>query len=159
MLSDTATNRQEAPLDEGKKRRRAARSEDSEPCRGFTPGSQGSVPPSRKSVGFSERPLVRTFTVCGEDASSRREHSRYIKRAVKRARFGTPSSELAPFRARIKELVARADAHVYTLKALREDLETETGIDLSVPALKRELKVEMQRVLGELSGGTLVAAD
>jgi hypothetical protein len=115
------------------------------------------APPFRKTVGFSERPTVRTFVVCNEEASSRRALSRSIKVAVKRARSGAPSSELAPFRSRIRELVTVADARVYTLKALREDLEAETGTDLSLPVLKRELKTEMQQVLVELSGGALVA--
>jgi hypothetical protein len=55
--------------------------------------------------------------------------------------------------------VTVADVHVYTLKALREDLEAETGADFSLPGLKRELKTEMQQVLVELSGGALEAID
>ena len=117
------------------------------------------LPSSRKSVEFSDRPTVHTFVMCNEEASSRRELSRSIKVAVKRARSGAPSAELAPFRSKIRELVTRADARVYTLKSLREDLEAETGADLSLPALKRELKTEMQQVMVELSGGKLRAAD
>ena len=170
MLALTTANKQlsgDRRASKGVKRRRteldAGGEEDAAPCAAVTPPSndEGAInaPPFGKTVGFSERPTVRTFVVCNEEASSRRALSRSIKIAVKRARSGAASSELAPFRSRIRELVTVADARVYTLKALREDLEAETDTDLSLPALKRELKTEMQQVLIELSGGTLRAVD
>jgi hypothetical protein len=197
MLSESAANRrasraQSSP--EGVKRRRtelAVPGEDDAAARAaVTPPNDvdgtNDASPFRKTVGFSDRPTVRTFVVCNEEASSQRELSRAIKIAVKRARSWAKmctmqpesgcecdcececdcdcdsealSSELAPFRSRIRELVTEADPSVYTLKTLREDLEAETGEDFSLPGLKRELKTEMQQVLVELSGGTLVAVD
>ncbi len=170
MLSETAANQRASRtqiLPKGVKRRRTELpvpgEEDGPPRAAVTPPNDGEVAndthPFRKTVGFSDRPTVRTFVVCNEEASSRQELSRSIKIAVKRARSGTPSSDLAPFRSRIRELVTVADVHVYTLKALREDLEAETGADFSLPGLKRELKTEMQQVLVELSGGALEAID
>ena len=55
------------------------------------------LPSNRKSVEFSDRPTVHTFVMCNEEASSRRELSRSIKVAVKRARSGAPSAELAQY--------------------------------------------------------------
>jgi hypothetical protein len=113
----------------------------------------------RRRTTWAEPPAtaMRTFALSPSESASRRSLSRSIKLAVKRARSGDNElcAELLGMLPRMRDLISRADLSTYSLRELRETLETETGTDLSCH--KREVRDAMQRLVCELTGGRLVA--
>ena len=125
----------------------------------------GGATKRRRRATFAEPPAteMRTFALSPSESQSKASLSRSIKQAVKRARGGGGGggggtercAELAAMLPRMRELIGAADLRTYRLRELRETLEAETGTDLS--RHKHDVKAEMQRLVGELSGGKLVA--